>query len=155
MASTWDFFREIDKMRREFDRMFQNLELGSWFKPIPRVSFLPGRSAREYPLVNLSEDENNIYIDALAPGINLDSLNINVTGNRLNISGEKIEHKEETESEAYHRNERSAGRFVRSVELPVDVEGEKAKADYTNGILYISMPRTEESKPKPISVHVD
>lgn len=149
-----DPFREMESLRREFDRMFSTL--GEWSLPFSQVSFLPGRAARQYPLVNLSEDKDNYYVEALAPGINPKAIDLSVANNRLTISGEKIMAGAgvEVNPESYHRSERSAGEFSRMIELPAEVDPDRIKADYRNGLLLVTLPKSEKAKPKQISVNV-
>jgi HSP20 family protein len=153
MAWTWDPFRELDALRRELDRKL-NLTNGGWHFPFTRFSFLPGRAARAYPLINLSEDENNYYLEALAPGIDPKSLKVSVVGDQLTISGEKPATGKDVPAEAYHRCERAAGRFVRSLTLPGEIDENKVKAEYQNGMLQITLAKHEQAKPRQISVKV-
>lgn len=154
MATTWDLFRSMDALRREFDRAFEESGYGWSRRPFSRFSFLPGRAARGYPLMNVSEDENSVHVAALAPGLNPDSLNIHIVENQLTISGEKPALSGDIRPEAYHRNERAAGKFVRTISLPSQVDQAKAKAEYTNGILTISLPKAEAARPRKIDVKV-
>jgi HSP20 family protein len=84
-----DFLEDMERMRREIDRILGDDRFSAWTFPFSRISFLPGRASRAYPLMNISEDDNNFYVDALAPGIEPKTLNVSVTGNQLVISGEK------------------------------------------------------------------
>lgn len=145
----WNLMREMDSLKRDLDRFF-----GEGDYPKPRIAFLPGRAARSYPLINLSEDADNLYVEALAPAVAVDSLNVSVAGNTLTISGEKPPVSGSIESKAFHRCERSAGKFVRSVELPVSIDEAKISAQYKNGILQITLPKTAEEKPKQIKIAV-
>ncbi|MBE7560380.1 Hsp20/alpha crystallin family protein [bacterium] len=141
----------MEEMRREMDRVFRSLAEGRL--RISPVSFLPGLAARAYPLVNVSEDKDNVYVEALAPGLSPDSLKVVVVQDQLQISGEK-EGPRDVKPEAYHRSERAAGRFVRSISLPVEVEDGKVSAEYRNGILEITLPKAEKARPKEIAVKV-
>jgi len=147
-----DTLREMEALRREIDRAFQNF--GFMTTPLPRAAFLPGKSARRYPLINIHEDKDNIYVEALAPGVDPKSLNVSVIKNALTIAGEKPAVNGGIEPEAFHRNERSAGKFMRNIELPAEVDEKDVKADYKNGILVIKLPKAEEAKPKQINVNV-
>lgn len=149
---TWNTNREFEVLRREINRAFESLGVdgGSW--PFSRVSFLPGRSARAYPLLNMSEDASAVYIEALAPGVDPDSLSVTMVRNQLSISGEKLGAEGEGKPMKVHRNERSAGRFARTLNLPVDVDEGKIRADYRNGLLLITLPKAEEAKPRQITV---
>jgi HSP20 family protein len=125
------------------------------FHPVFRSAFLPGRAAREYPLVNLYEDQDSLHVEALAPGADPASFNITMVGRTLTISGEKPRVQGEVKPEAFHREERAAGKFNRSIEIPVDVEeGEGLAGQYKNGLLLVSLPKSAKAKPKQIKVQV-
>jgi HSP20 family protein len=117
------------------------------------VAFLPGRGARQYPLVNVSEDDRNVYVEALAPGVDPKSLDLSVMQGALTIKGEKPG-LAQVSAEAYHRNERAAGRFVRSVELPVEVDAGRVSADYRNGLLLVTLPKAEAARPRQVPITV-
>ncbi len=148
----WNPFQEMEVLRREIDRIFDSFGLRTG--PVFRTAFLPGRAAREYPLCNLYEDKEAVYVEALAPGVDPASLNLTTTRNTLTLSGEKHGLPGEVKSEMLHRNERAAGKFVRSIELPVEVDENKVKADYKNGLLVVTLPKAEKAKAKQISVQV-
>ena len=147
-----DPFRTIDALRREIDKAFEDFGLRG--EPFPRVAFLPGRSARRYPLITLHEDMEKVYVKALAPGVDPDSLNLTVVRNALTISGEKGTIPREINSENFHRNERASGKFVRTIELPVEVDEDHMQAEYRNGLLLITLSKAEKAKPKHISVRL-
>jgi HSP20 family protein len=148
----WSPFREVEAIRREIERALETV--GPRTAPAFRTAFLPGRAAREYPLLNLHEDREALYVEALAPGIDPASLNLTVVRNTLTLSGEKQRVPGEVKPEAFHRSERAAGKFVRSVELPVEVEEEKVTAEYKNGLLVVTLSKAERAKPRQISVQV-
>ena len=64
----WDPFSEFEALHREVNRLFEEWGLGGWQSPFSRFSFLPGLSARAYPLLNVTEDDGAVYVEALAPG---------------------------------------------------------------------------------------
>jgi HSP20 family protein len=148
----WNPWQGLDVLRREVDRAFD--DFGFRTEPAFRSAFLPGRAARRYPLVNVHEDRDHVYVEALAPGVDATSLNLTVVRNTLTISGEKRRITGDVKSEAFHRSERSTGKFVRSIELPVEVNEDEIKADYKNGLLLITLPKAEKARPKQISVNV-
>jgi HSP20 family protein len=150
----WDPYNSsgMETLRSEIAQAFDRA--GPQFAPMFRTAFLPGRGAREYPLINLYDDQNSIYVEALAPGADPASFNISVAGETLTLSGEKPRVQGEIKPEAFHREERAAGKFVRSIELPVDVDESKAKAEYKNGLLLINLPKSEKAKPRQINVQV-
>ena len=148
----WNPWNRMDMLRREIDRAFDNV--GVRTEPFARTAFLPGRAARRYPLINLHEDRNALYVEALAPGVDPASFEVSVVGNTLTISGEKRRLADDVKPEAFHRSERAIGKFIRTVELPGDVNSERVKADYRNGLLIVTLPKAEHAKPKQISVQV-
>ena len=143
---------ELDSLRREIDRTFEDFAVRR--SPYSQFSFLPGKAARQYPLINVAEDHDNIYVEALAPGLDPESLNVTLQQRVLRIEGEKSGIRPEVKVEAFHRNERSAGKFVRTTTLSSDVNADKITANYRNGLLLITLPKSEEAKPKKISVNI-
>lgn len=150
MATMWN---PLEALRHDIDRAFSNA--GSWNEPSFRTAFLPGQAARRYPLMNLSQDRDHIYIEALAPGVDPATIDLAVLGNVLTISGEKRRHPEGIKPEAFHRSERAAGKFVRSIELPVAVDTAQVTAEYKHGIIIVTLPKAEAAKSKKISVSVN
>ena len=148
----WNPWQNLETLRREIDRVFD--ETGSRSEPFFRTAFLPGRAARRYPLINLYEDKEAVYVEALAPGVEPNTLQLSVVGNTLSISGEKRRVAGEVKPEAFHRSERATGKFVRHIELPVEVDENTVQADYTHGLLTVTLPKTEKAKPKQIAVQV-
>jgi len=149
MATNYPF-REMDELRREIDRTVEEF----WGGRRPqrwRWAFLPGRAARQYPLVNLSEDKDHFYVEALAPGLDPASLELSIDRQVLTIAGEK-KGPENVSDEAYHRSERAAGRCARRVELTGSVDVGAVKADYRNGLLLITLPKAPEAKPRQIPI---
>ena len=153
----WNPWQEMERVRREIDRAFEQVggrSGGRNDRTFP-TAFLPGRAARAYPLVNVSEDADALYVTALAPGLDPTAIQLTVQDNRLTIAGEKQRLAAEIQPEAFHRSERAAGKFVRTVPLPIDVEHEQVRADYKNGLLVVTLPKAEKAKPKQISVSLN
>ena len=136
----WKPVDEVDRLRQEVDHLFG--------------SFLSGTESffsRVYPAVNLSEKDNNLYLRAELPGVKPETLDISVVEGRVQIKGErKIDIEEQKTS--YHRREREAGIFRRTIALPAKVDSGKVSASMKNGILTIILPKSEEAKPKKITV---
>ena len=153
----WNPWQEMERVRREIDRAFEQVggrSGGRNDRTFP-TAFLPGRAARAYPLVNVSEDADALYVTALAPGLDPTAIQLTVQDNRLTIAGEKQRLAAEIQPEAFHRSERAAGKFVRTVPLPIDVEHEQVRADYKNGLLVVTLPKAEKAKPKKIPVSLN
>lgn len=105
----------------------------------------------QYPLLNLWEDENALYAEAELPGFEMDEVEIYVTGeNQLSLKGERKQ--PDLEGGTWHRQERGFGSFSRVFELPNSVDGEKVSAQFKNGVLLITLPKREETKPRKIEV---
>jgi HSP20 family protein len=148
----WNPLQEVEALRREIDRAFQGFGLGD--EPSHRVAFLPGQWPRRYPLINLLEDSDNLYIEALTPGVDAQTLNVTVQQNRLTVSGEKTRISPDVTPEAFHRSERASGKFVRTFDLPMEIDSEAIHAEYKNGLLILTLPKAENTKPKQIQVQV-
>ena len=148
----WNPFAEMETLRRDIDRAFEQIGIAQG--PANRVAFLPGRGPRRYPLVNLAEDKENLYVEALTPGVDPQSLDVSVLRNRLTVSGEKMRVRTDVKPEAFHRSERSSGKFVRTFDLPVEVNDEGIQAEYRNGLLLITLPKAEKAKPRQVAVKV-
>jgi HSP20 family protein len=148
----WNPWQNLETLRREINRVFEDSSMFN--EPFARTAFLPGRSARRYPLINIHEDRDAVYVEALAPGVDASSLNITVLRNVLTIEGEKRRVPSEVQPEAFHRSERATGKFVRNIEMPVEIDEDKVQADYQRGLLLIRLPKAEKAKPKQINVQV-
>ena len=144
----WDPFQEIARIQRELDGVMARQPGNGW-----KAAFLPARSARAYPLINLFEDAENITVEALAPGIDAENLNLTVVRNTLTIAGEKMAPKGVT-PESFHRSERAAGKFIRTIDIPADVDSTGVSARYVDGLLTIPLPKAESAKPRQIRVKV-
>ena len=148
----WNLFADMDALRDEIDRTIENFGFGRSQSRSP--AFLPGREPRRYPLINLLEDKDNLYIEALTPGVDPKTINVTSLQNRLTLSGEKSGVKD-IRPEAFHRNERASGKFVRTIDLPTEVDEAKIQAEYKNGLLLLTLPKAEKAKPKQITVKVN
>jgi HSP20 family protein len=145
-------WQTLEALRHELDRVFDGTDTRN--EPFFRTAFLPGRAARRYPLINLYEDKDAVYLEALAPGVDPATLNLSVVGNTLSITGEKRRVAGDVKPEAFHRSERATGKFVRHLQLPAEVDEGKVRADYKDGLLIITLPKAEKAKPKQIAVQV-
>ncbi|WP_421921155.1 Hsp20/alpha crystallin family protein [Marinifilum sp.] len=104
------------------------------------------------PAVNVKEDKNEFTIEVAAPGMDKKDFNINLDNNQLTVSSER-KSEVENKGDKYTRKEFSYCSFQRSFQLPSDVvDGDKIKANYSDGILVIHLPKKEEAKPKPARI---
>jgi HSP20 family protein len=107
----------------------------------------------EYPPVNIWTGKDDAVLTAELPGVELGDLDISVHENTLLLRcAAKEQEQKEKESEAYHRHECIHPSFSRSWRLPFEVDGDKAEAKLRSGILRITLPRSEASKPKKIQI---
>ncbi len=134
-------FHQLEHMRHEVDRLFHALSSSARREPGTGV----------FPAMNVTQDADNFYARAELPGVKASDLEISALGNKLTLSG-KREIPAESESVSYHRREREEGSFNRSITLPSQVDVERVEATYTNGILTITLPKTEAAKPKQIAI---
>lgn len=142
--SSFDPLRGVLALQRELDRVFEN-PLPGWFD-----LGLSGRGVSP-PVIVFSSPEG--YVVRLeVPGIRPEDLAISTEGRTLTISGARDV--AAPPEGAFHRRERSAGKFSRSLRLPDDLDLGAAKASCKNGILTIHVPKREEAKPRQISVQV-
>lgn len=105
------------------------------------------------PAVNITENKDDYRISVAAPGLKKNDFNIDVEGNMLTISCEKEERKEEKD-ERYSRTEYNYSSFSRSFTLPEEVIKDKIEAVYEDGILRLTLPKTEQSKKAALSKHI-
>ena len=139
----FDPYREIATLQDRLNRAF-----GSTF----------GRGDREdetlaawAPPVDITEEKDRILITAELPGFKNDDISIQTENGMLTISGERRLEKESGDK-AYHRVERSYGRFVRSFSLPNNVDREKIQARFVDGLLHVELPKREDAKPRTIKI---
>ncbi len=138
-----DPLRELEQLQRRMDRLFQNafgLERSPWQVGV-------------YPLVNISEDRDHIYVRAELPGVKAENLEITIQDSSLILRGERKIPTEEKQVN-YHRREREAGFFRRVVALPARIQADKVEATCKDGILTIKLAKPEEVKPRKIQVKV-
>ena len=137
----WNPLHEMIDMRNEMDRFFDDFFR---YKPMTYEGF----GAID---LDLYQTNNDIIIKASVPGVKPEDLKISVTGDVLTIRGE-IKKDEEVKEDDYHIHERRYGSFSRSITLPGKVVADKATAEFKNGVLKLTLPKTEEIKPKTIIV---
>ena len=137
----WEPMREMMTLREAMDRLFDD----AFTRPLS----LSGVSAS--PAIDMYQTNDDVVVKATLPGLKAEDVDITVTGETLTLRGEfKVENEEKEAS--YHIREQRYGSFERSIMLPTDVKADKAKADFENGILTITMPIAEEVKPKSIMI---
>lgn len=145
--SGWDMFRQLDNLRREIDTAFRD---AGYQRPFGSA-FLTPVTTRRFPLVNFSDDEGNVYVDALVPGVDPKDIDLTVLRNTITISGERKPFQEQ-KGQIVHRSELGSGKFTRTLELPVDIDPDKINAECKGGIMRITLAKAEHAKPKKIEI---
>ncbi len=142
----------FETMERWFEEAFRrpfSLLGPSW---LPRLRATEVEEA--IPSVDIFEEGDNMVVKAELPGIKKEDIDVSMTDNVISISGEK-KREEKVERKNYYREERSYGSFTRSFRLPAEVQTDKAKASFKEGVLEIRIPKTEEAKKREKKVSID
>jgi HSP20 family protein len=144
-VGSWSPIRELDRLKGQFENILEGLA-GSVESGLQRW-------AGVFPLINVSEDVDNLYVTAELPGVTVQDMEISVQGNNLTIRGER-RIGEADRKVNYHRREREAGFFRRVVNLPVKTDHEKVRASFRDGILEIVLPKAAEARPRRIDIEM-
>jgi HSP20 family protein len=137
----WEPMREMITLREAMDRLFDD----AFTRPLTLSA------GWQVPAVDMYQTDNEVIIEAAVPGMKASDVQISVTGDVLTLRGE-IKQNSKVDENAYHIREKRYGIFERRIMLPTDVEADKAKAEFENGILTITLPKAEEVRPKTITV---
>ncbi len=106
------------------------------------------------PALEVKENKDNIVVTAEIPGMNAKDVEVTISGDLLTIKGEKKQEKEEKD-EAYHLIERRYGSFTRSIRLATEVDTKNIKATHKDGVLTVTLPKSEKAKEKQIKINVE
>lgn len=137
----WEPAREMVTLCEAMDRLFDD----AFTRPFGIATGL------QVPAVDLYQTDDEVVLRANLPGMKAEDVQISITGEILTLKGE-LKEKEEKKEKAYHLREQRFGSFERTVGLPTQVVGDKAKAEFEDGILTITLPKAEEVKPRTITV---
>ena len=136
----WSIFDELESLQTDMNRAFANAGYGR-----------PWRGGATYPLMNVWSSTDGIVVDAELPGVDPKDVDISIRGDELTLRG-KVSADGSRKGEAYHRRERPTGEFTRTLQLPFRANQEAVKASYKNGVLRLTVPQSEEEKPKKVIV---
>jgi HSP20 family protein len=142
----WKPLEELGTLRHEMDRLFERF-FGEW-------PTWPKSDGGWAPRIDMAETGDSVTIKAELPGLEAKDVDVSIFGNTLTVRGEKKEEREEKD-EHYHLVERAHGTFSRVVRLPAAVDVEKIKASFKNGVLTVTLPKTEEARQKAIPVSIE
>jgi HSP20 family protein len=152
----WRPLAEMTQIERTMDRMLEDM----WGRPwrsvfdFGRHRHLIGDLEFGGPPVEIGEDNNDVVVKAELPGMKKEEIEISIAEHILTIRGEK-KREAERKGEGYHYSERSYGAFERCLEIPRDVQADKVRAAFKDGVLEIRLPKTEEAKRKEVKVKVE
>ncbi|MBN1909607.1 MAG: Hsp20/alpha crystallin family protein, partial [Pirellulales bacterium] len=135
------FWSDMNRLQAEMNRLFDRFGFEDGRRPI----------APSYPALNMWRDADNLYIEAELPGIEMKDLDIQVSGgNQLSLKGKREAPAEEKGT--WHRQERGYGTFTRAMTLPEEVDVDQVKAEFKDGVLCVTLPKSEKAKPRRIEV---
>lgn len=137
-----DLFAELNRMQALFDQVF----------PTPGGS-IRSQAGTGFPVLNVGTTPNSVEVQALAPGLDPQKLEITVDRGLLVIAGERASELPQGERASIYANERFAGKFRRVVSLPEDADPARVQAGYRDGVLRISVAKRESSLPRRIEVN--
>lgn len=149
MLTRWDPFREMMNMRSQMDRLLNDFVGSSTGLAEGLAGGLTG-GWQQLPL-DVSESDDAYMVRASIPGVEPEELEISLQNNTLTIRGE-TKSEQEREGERWHLRERRMGQFQRTISLPNNVEPDQVGAMYENGVLTLTLPKSQEAKPRRINV---
>lgn len=136
----WKPGRDMMTLRDAMDQLFDE----AFTRPFGTMEF-------SMPAVDLYQTNDEVMVKAALPGMKSDEVEISITGEMLTLKGETRQEDEKTDA-SYLIREQRYGRFERSLTLPTEVQSDKAKAEFENGVLTITLPKAEQVRPKTITV---
>jgi HSP20 family protein len=142
----WAGLGRLSSLRDELDRLFES----PWTELAHTSQLLSGWT----PALDVHEDKDNFVVRAELPGMKREDIDVSLHDGALSISGERKTEQKYEGAEVY-RTERFFGKFQRTLTLPAPVAADKVKAQYKDGVLTITLPKTEAAKPKQIDVNVN
>lgn len=142
----WNPMREMETLHNRINRLFD----GS-FSPTFSLDDNMGLGIWK-PVVDIYENEDTVVVKAELPGVDKKDIKVDLKDRVLTLTGERS-HEKEVKEENYYRKERAFGRFHRSFTVPTEIDPDKIKAEFKDGVLKVEIPKPEEQKPKKITVH--
>ena len=142
---------EMNRIQQEFNQRF-GMPYGRLNRGWDRAGQKTGRSTGSYPRINVHDLSDRVQVEALVSGLDPEKIGISVVGNTLTIQGVRVAQSGSVKAEAYHRSERSTGKFSRNIELLTDIDANAVEAEYHNGVLLVTLPKAEKALPRTIDV---
>lgn len=145
IVNRFDPFRDLTLLQDRINRLFDDSMVRQERQPSPNEAWVP--------MVDITEDENEIVLWVDLPGVSQKEVDIIINGDQLTLKGEKKF--DQTNQRKYLRRERLVGPFSRTFQLNLPVETEEISAAYRNGVLEIHLPKPAESKPRKVSIQTE
>jgi HSP20 family protein len=141
----WDQGRDMVDLQQEVNRIFDSF--------FGRGTQMASPERAWAPAMDMYETKDELVLAAELPGVNEKDVHLSITGDVLTIRGERSS-SADTSQHAQYRGERWFGRFERAVTLPIQIQADKVKATYRDGVLTVKLPKAEEMKPKEIKIDI-
>jgi HSP20 family protein len=141
----FDPLGDVVSLRSAMDRLFED----SFVSPLTWRTMAKGGPMN--PPIDVHETDDEIIVSSALPGVKPEDVEVTMTGQTLTLRGE-FRADDEVKNDQYLYRERRYGSFNRSIQLPVRVQGERADASFTNGVLTLRVPKAEEVKPRQIRI---
>ena len=139
----------------EMERMFESFSPSGWTRPFrsnsPLINEMSTEFATNIPKVDVIDRDGEIIVKAMMPGVEKKDIEISMTKNTVTISG-KTSHEDKEEKGDFYRCEISKGSYMRTLSLPENVDEDKAKAKFKDGMLELTIPKVEVSHRRTIKV---
>lgn len=144
--ASWPTFGRLSELRNEIDRLFES--------PLSELTGTSQLLSGWTPALDVYEEKDNFIVKAELPGMKKEDIEVSFHDGSLSVSGERKSETKHEDAEVY-RAERFFGRFQRTISLPAAVAADRIKAAYKDGVLTVTLPKTEEAKPKQIDVSIN
>lgn len=140
---SWNPWTDVEVLRRQMDRVFD--DMAEW----------DGYSGTSWqPKIELLDRENRLILRGEIPGLEPKNLDISASRNAVTIRGER-RYENEHQDRGYVRSEFHYGKFERTIELPIDIENDRIEADYTNGVLTLTLPKEDADRNRAVKVNLN
>ena len=137
----WEPARDMMTLREAMDRLFDD----AFTRP------LNINGSWSAPAIDMYQTDNELVVKAALPGLKAEDVQITITRDVLTLKGE-FKQEEESTNKAWHVREHRWGAFERSLALPTEIKADKARADFENGVLVVTLPKADEVKPKTVTI---
>lgn len=143
------------KKEKEEAKKTETDETSDLFEPFFAIFGFESMQEKGFPIIDVFETAENIFIEAELPGVGRDRVKISIVEGELVIEGEKAEDRHENEKVNYICIERNFGRFRRTIDIPAVADTSRVKAKYSEGILLVTIPKVKEQRHRSRKVEIE